>query len=315
MTAGRRRNLVFICVDQMRYDALSSSGNKAIKTVNLDRIAQRGMVFHRHNTPNQICSPSRATMATGLYPRTHGLTRNGMALPGEHPTIWSMLKAKGLATHAIGKLHYQPLLASGACHMPESLAFWTSGAASDWKGPYYGFDEVELVLGEANESTKAGHYAQWLKQKHPQAVHLYEPQASPSSQACDLKEIWKSAIPAHLHYTHWIADRAVAAIAKHANADGFCIFASFPDPHHPFSPPAPYCDMFDPASVPAPTVEPGELDRMPAYLQDSDDPAKDAYIQSGEKMREQGLHASYRSYLRCHDAARRRPYLWQCQDD
>lgn len=289
MHVGHRKNLVFICVDQMRYDALSSAGNKAINTVHLDRIAQRGMVFHRHHTPNQICSPSRATMATGLYPRTHGLTRNGMALPGGHPTIWSLLKAKGLATHAIGKLHYQPLLASAACHMPESLAFWNSGSASDWNGPYYGFDEVELVLGEANESTKAGHYAHWLRQTHPQSVHLYEPAAALSSRAGDLKEIWKSAIPADLHYTHWIADRAVAAITKHANADRFCIFASFPDPHHPFSPPAPYSDMFDPAAVPAPAIVPGELDRMPAYLQDSDDPSQDAYVQSGEKIREQGF--------------------------
>ncbi len=289
MSDSRRRNLVFICVDQMRYDALSSSGNKAIETVNLDKIAQRGMVFHRHHTPNQICSPSRATMATGLYPRTHGLTRNGIALPSSHPTIWSMLKTKGLATHAIGKLHYQPLLAPGAYNMPESLAFWNAGSAPGWTGPYFGFDEVELVLGEANESTKAGHYAHWLRQNHPKSVHLYEPQASPSSRACDLKEIWNNAIPAQLHYTNWIADRAVAAIEKRANGEDFCIFVSFPDPHHPFCPPAPYCDMFDPASVPAPAVVPGELDRMPAYLQDSDDPAQDAYIQAGERVREQGF--------------------------
>lgn len=289
MAAGRRKNLVFLCVDQMRYDALSSSGNKAVHTVNLDRIAQRGMVFHRHHTPNQICSPSRATMATGLYPRTHGLTRNGIALPGRHPTLWSMLKAKGLATHAIGKLHYQPLLAPIDNNMPESLAFWSTRNAAAWSGPYFGFDAVELVLGEANESTKAGHYAQWLKDTHPEAVGLYEPQAWSSSQASDLKEIWNSAIAAHLHYTHWIADRAVAAIEQHAHGDGFCIFASFPDPHHPFSPPAPYCDMFDPAAVPAPTVVPGELDRMPSYLQHGDDPAKDAYIQSGERVREQGF--------------------------
>jgi arylsulfatase len=191
LAAKRRRHLVFICVDQMRYDALSSSGNTAIETAHLDRIARRGMVFHRHHTPNQICSPSRATMATGLYPRTHGLTRNGMALAGSHPTIWSMLKARGLATHAIGKLHYQPLLAPRVYNMPESLVFWNPGSTTGWSGPYYGFDEVELVLGEANESTKAGHYAQWLHRNHPESVRLYEPQASsPSSRASDLKEIW-----------------------------------------------------------------------------------------------------------------------------
>ena len=288
MVANRKKNLVFICVDQMRYDALSVTGNALVRTAGLDRLANRGMVFHRHHTPNQICSPSRATMATGLYPRTHGLTRNGIALAGRYPTLWSMLKAKGLVTHAIGKLHYQPLLASAAHNMPESLAFWRSDDAAKWIGPYFGFDEVELVLGEANESVKAGHYAHWLKQNHPEAVRLYEPQAS-SPAASDLKELWRNAIPAELHYTNWIADRAVAAIEKHSRTGGLCVFVSFPDPHHPFCPPEPYCDMFAPESVAMPVVTPGELDRMPAYLRDGDDPGKDAYIQPGEKVREQGF--------------------------
>jgi arylsulfatase len=283
------KNLVFICVDQMRYDSLSATGNTGINTANLDRIAQRGMTFHGHHTPNQICSPSRATMATGLYPRHHGLTRNGIALSDAQPTVWEILKSKGLATHAVGKLHYQPLLAAPEYNMPESIAHWDRHDAASWKGPYYGFDEVELVLGEANESVKAGHYAQWLKRNHPESVRLYEPEASLGTQASDLKEIWKSAIPASHHYTNWIANRSIAAIQKHAKKSGFCIFVSFPDPHHPFSPPQPYCNLFDPATVPGPTVVPGELSRMPPYLQDGDDPAQDAYIPAGSKVREQGF--------------------------
>lgn len=272
----------------MRYDALSVTGNKLIQTAAMERLANRGMVFHRHHSPNQICSPSRATMATGLYPRTHGLTRNGIALTDQYPTLWSMMKTKGLATHAIGKLHYQPLLASASHNMPESLAFWGSDEAAKWSGPYFGFDEVELVLGEANESVKAGHYAHWLKHNHPEAVRLYEPQAS-SPAPSDLKELWRNAVPAELHYTNWIADRAVAAIEKHSRDGGLCVLVSFPDPHHPFSPPAPYCDMYSPESVAKPVVIAGELDRMPAYLRDGDDPAQDAYIQPGGKVREQGF--------------------------
>ncbi|TIM61149.1 MAG: arylsulfatase, partial [Mesorhizobium sp.] len=60
---------MFICADQLRYDALSATGNRVAHTSNIDRIGARGATFHGHFTPNQICSPSRATMATGLYPR------------------------------------------------------------------------------------------------------------------------------------------------------------------------------------------------------------------------------------------------------
>ncbi|WP_284504493.1 MULTISPECIES: sulfatase-like hydrolase/transferase [unclassified Caballeronia] len=282
-------NLLFICVDQMRYDALSCNGNTVNLTPNLDRIARRGIAFDRHYTPNQICSPSRATMATGLYPRHHGLCRNGMALPEDVPTLWQILRTKRLQTHAVGKLHYQPLLASSEHKMPESLAFWANPEAPSWHGPFYGFGNVELVLGEANESTKAGHYATWLKANHPSSPELFNPGAN-DEQARDLKEVWKSGVPADQHYTNWIADRTIEIVEDCAkDKSPFCVFMSFPDPHHPFTPPRPYCDLFSPSDVALPLVVPGELDRMPEYMADGDDPMQDAYIPPGSKVREQGF--------------------------
>lgn len=284
-----RRNLIFICTDQLRYDALSINGNAFGVTPHIDSIGARGMVFRRHYTPNQICSPSRASMATGLYPRHHGLWRNGVTLDPSLPNLWSFLQAAGYRTHAAGKLHYQPLLAPERYAMPESLAFWGRQDASHWRGPYYGFDTVDLVLGEANESTKAGHYAQWLKSRHPETVRLYEPEAAPGGRASDLTEVWKSAVPKDQHYTSWITDRAVDFLREREKDAPFCLYISYPDPHHPFTPPAPYCDMFRPEDMPRPSVRPGELDRMPAYLAVGDDPTANAYIPEGSPVREQGF--------------------------
>ncbi|WP_153495335.1 sulfatase [Sinorhizobium meliloti] len=283
------KNLIFICTDQMRFDALSATGNKVVRTENIDRIASEGITLRRHHTPNQICSPSRASMATGLYPRHHGLWRNGVTLDPDLPNLWTLLSQAGYETHAVGKLHYQPLLASSSLNMPESIAFWDRPDAQRWSGPYYGFREVELVMGEANESVKAGHYAAWLKAHHPEAVRLYEPEASANGRAADLTEVWKSAVPQELHYTSWIAGRAVDFIREASANAPFCLYVSFPDPHHPFAPPAPYSDLFDPAEMPRPNARAGELDRMPSYLQIGDDPTKDAYIGDGQAVREQGF--------------------------
>ena len=285
-----RKNLVFICTDQLRYDALSATGNRVVRTRHIDGIAARGMTFHRHYTPNQICSPSRATMATGRYPRNHGVWRNGVALDETIPNLWQSLAAVGYATAAVGKLHFQPLLAPPDRNMPESIAFWDRPDSDKWHGPYYGFDHVDLVMGEANESTVAGHYASWLKKNHPDVADLYEPEAIPGSRADDLREVWKSAVPAELHYTNWIADRAIDLIEKRSEeATPYCLFVSFPDPHHPFAPPKPYCDLFQPSAMPRPAIREGELARMPAYLSHGDDPKKDAYIGPGEQVREQGF--------------------------
>ncbi|PZO79663.1 MAG: arylsulfatase [Mesorhizobium amorphae] len=284
------KNLVFICADQMRFDGLSINGNPVVETVNIDRIGRAGVSLKRHHTPNQICSPSRATMATGLLPRHHGLWRNGAALDEAVPTLWQHLTKAGYRTGAAGKLHFQPLLAPAEAAMPESLVFWDKPRAEDWHGPYYGFGHVDLVLGEANESTKAGHYANWLRRNHPDVPALYQPDAIPGSQASDLTEVWRSAVPAELHYTNWIADRGIDFIeASGKSDDPFALFVSFPDPHHPFAPPGEYADLFRPEDMPPPTIREGELDRMPAYLQFGDDPKKEAYIGAGEKVREQGF--------------------------
>lgn len=274
----------------MRYDALSVTGNRVAHTGNIDGIAARGTTFHRHFTPNQICSPSRATMATGLYPRHHGLWRNGVALDERLPNLWKALSRIGYRTRGVGKLHFQPLLAPAERDMPESLAYWTRPGSEDWRGPYFGFDSVDLVMGEANESTRAGHYAAWLKRNHPEVVDLYEPAASLDSRARDLNEVWKSAVPSELHYTNWIADRAIDFIERQSmDSEPFGLFVSFPDPHHPFAPPRPYCDLFRPEQMPRPIVRVGELERMPAYLGEGDDPAKVPYIANGEQPREQGF--------------------------
>ena len=82
----------------------------------------------------------------------------------------------------------------------------------------------------------------------------------------DLSEVWKCALPPELHYNSWIGARACDFIESVDRRDPFFLFVSFPDPHHPFSPPAPYSERYDPALVPMPRVVKGELDRMPGYL-------------------------------------------------
>src|SRR5215475_5549243 len=71
-------NVVMIMADQLRYDALGCTGNPLTRTPTLDGISRRGVCFLQHFTPNQMCSASRATIFSGLYPRHHGLHRNGI---------------------------------------------------------------------------------------------------------------------------------------------------------------------------------------------------------------------------------------------
>ena len=273
ISIGRRAtmtNVILIMTDQQRADSLGCTGNPVVKTPNVDELASRGAVFQNHYTPHQICSPSRATLFSGLFARHHGLTRNGVALPEEIPLISHDLKEAGYTTHGVGKFHFQPILAGPAHRMPDSNAFWELPESKEWNGPFFGFETVDILIGESVSATKGGHYASWLKKTAPEAIELFLPENALEPGPADCDEIWKSAVPEELHYNSWIADRACDFISGVDVSNPFFLFVSFPDPHHPFAPPAPWCDMYDPADMPTPDVLENELELMPSYISESD---------------------------------------------
>ncbi len=261
----KQPNIIWICTDQQRADSLGCYGNTIVNTPNIDSIAATGTRFTRHITPMQICSPSRATLFTGLYPRNHQLITNGRALDPQIPTLTRLLADAGYRTHSVGKQHLQPLLAPAEHNMPDSRAFWRSGDATKWNGPYYGFQTLDLLLGESDTAAISGHYAQWLQNTAPGAAQLLKASQATEAPPPDLDEIWRSAIPAELHYNTWISERASHFIRQADDDKPFFMFVSYPDPHHPFAPPGEYADRYDPEKMPLPRVDPDELDNLPDY--------------------------------------------------
>ncbi|WP_343563780.1 sulfatase family protein [Kiloniella sp. b19] len=271
------KNLIVIMSDQQRADSLGCYGNSLACTPHIDELAKSGAVFRQHMTPNQICSPSRSTLFSGLYPRHHGLTHNGISLPEDTALITHDFKRAGYRTHGVGKFHFQPILADPEYQMPDSNAFWEKPENQSWNGPFYGFDTVDMLIGESVAATQGGHYAQWLRSISSDAAKLYSPEFSPSAVPEDFDEVWTSAIPEELHYNSWIAESACRFL-EDVSDDPFFLFVSFPDPHHPFSPPRPWSELHCPENMPLPEVKDGELCKMPAYISDGMDESSKSYV-------------------------------------
>lgn len=144
------------------------------------------------------------------------------------------------------------------------MPFWQAGLGDDWSGPYFGYRTVDFMIGESLLAGQGGHYAKWLQDHHPATTALYQPEAALHGPLDDLAEAWTSAVPHELHYNTWIANRAVEFV-KRARPP-FLLFVSSPDPHHPFSPPLPWADMFRADDMPVPNSVAGELDRLAPYV-------------------------------------------------
>ncbi len=109
-------NIVFILVDNIGYGDLGSYGCTYHRTPNLDRGASEGMRFTSFYSTSGVCTPSRASLMTGCYPRRINMhvggTGQSVLMPvdpkGLHPneiTLAKLLKERGYATACIGKWH------------------------------------------------------------------------------------------------------------------------------------------------------------------------------------------------------------------
>lgn len=98
-------NIVYVFADQLRYDSLGSSGNRVVKTPNIDKLAEQGVVFDRTFSSCPICSPYRGQMLTGLYSHLNGVVDNEYKMKTSVTTLPEALKAEGYHTGYVGKWH------------------------------------------------------------------------------------------------------------------------------------------------------------------------------------------------------------------
>jgi N-acetylglucosamine-6-sulfatase len=108
--AEARPNIVFILVDDLRWDALGCAGHPFVKTPNIDRIAREGVLFRNFFITTPLCSPSRASFLTGQYVHTHGIRDNTNRGPASHKlqTFPKLLHEAGYETAYVGKWHMGP---------------------------------------------------------------------------------------------------------------------------------------------------------------------------------------------------------------
>jgi arylsulfatase A-like enzyme len=218
-----RPNLIAIVADDLARWAVGAYGNSEVHTPNLDRLAAEGLRFTHAFVETPVCSPSRATYLTGLYPTEHTIqdaidpamdyTRMGF----RSPTWPTVLQQHGYKTALLGK--------------------WHLGAVPEFFPTRHGID----------------HFFGWLDEKVANIDPIFE--VSPGSrlprwQAIDEGGV-RRGFPGAL--VDVLTDQAIAFIDAHRDAP-FAVLLHHLAPHKPYLPVlnedlAPYRDL-DPAIPP-----------------------------------------------------------------
>jgi N-acetylglucosamine-6-sulfatase len=103
--SAQQPNIVFILVDDLRYDTFGFMDHPFVETPHIDRLANNGAVFSSAFVTTSLCSPARASFLTGQYMHHHGVVDNQTEIPQGTVTFPQLLQKEGYQTAFMGKWH------------------------------------------------------------------------------------------------------------------------------------------------------------------------------------------------------------------
>ncbi|MEM8952626.1 MAG: sulfatase-like hydrolase/transferase [Verrucomicrobiota bacterium] len=222
-------NILLYCTDQQRFDTIGALGNPYVHTPTIDRLVSEGTSFTTTYCQSPICTPSRSSFMTGMYPSRLHNTRNGNDTFPDHPPLISKLLAdSGYDCGNIGKFHLQSSGKRTEPRLDDGYRYWKFSHAprDDWP---------------------EGHdYAEWVRKK-----------------GGDLNAMRESTdrIPTEFHQTTWATERALEFFNESRNGPWF-LSVNIYDPHPPFIPPKSYADQFNPDEMPGPHFKTSDLEQQ-----------------------------------------------------
>jgi len=252
----KKKNILFIMFDQLRWDYLSCAGHPHLKTPHIDRLAERGVRFSRAYIQSPICGSSRMSTYTGRYVHSHGASWNGIPLKVGEMTMGDHLRKAGMDCWLVGKTHMRAD-AEGMARLglePDSLI----GA----RVAECGFDVFERDDGMLPEGPDgyydpdgAKAYNEYLRDKGYESDNPWHDFANSglddegnvlsgwflknSTEAANIAEPDSE--------TPYLTGRGIEFMQN--ATDPWCCHLSYIKPHWPYVVPEPYASMYGPEHV------------------------------------------------------------------
>lgn len=226
-------NILWICTDQQRWNTIHALGNEYIRTPNLDRLVAEGVAFNYAHSNSTVCTPSRASFLTGMYPSTLHATKNGAAYwPETAPLVTKLLKDAGYDCGMVGKLHLSTAQANNPEKRPKDDGY-----------RFFSYSHAPHQGGDQNN------YLVWLKQQG------YEFE--------DLKNL-SGEKQAALDQTTWCTNEAIEFIRQERSKPWMLSLNTYA-PHGPNDPPRHLLEHFEVESLPGPAFRESDLEQKSVF--------------------------------------------------
>lgn len=236
--AEGKLNVLFLICDDLNND-LACYGDPQVKSPNIDRLAQRGVLFERAYCQYSLCGPSRASFMTGLYPDQNLVRRNAIYIREHVPdvqTVAQMFRNGGWFASRIGKIfHY---------NVPKHIGTGGHDDPYSWNQTFNPlgrdvFDEDQIF------SLRPGSFGGTMS--------------------------WLAAEGTDEEQTDGIAaSEAVKQLRQFAKTEQpFYLAVGLYRPHTPYVAPKKYFDMYPTDKITVPSVPEGYLDDLPEAARNS----------------------------------------------
>lgn len=256
-STGAAPNVLWYCTDQQRFDTIGALGNAYVHTPRIDRFIAEGAAFTHAFCQSPICTPSRSSFLTGMYPSFNRVNGNGnLEYPEEaaRRLVPRILAEAGYECGLAGKLH---------------LAGASGGYERRCRDGYRYFAYSHAPRRDYFDHTD---YYQWLKSKgvdpHEVLKRLdgarfpHPPGDMPQGGLFEPTEDLDNVAP-ELHQTTWCTEMGIAFIDEARRAGRPWLLSVNPfDPHPPHDPPRAFYRRFDPGSLPRPDFRKSDIDRQ-----------------------------------------------------
>lgn len=256
--AGRRRkNVLFLLSDQHRPSSCGYMGDPVARTPSIDSLARTGVRFDAAYCTNPVCTPSRASILTGLYTHNHRTWSNRTPWPFEVKTMAHHFSRAGYVSGLIGKMHFVDAQTHGFDYR---LDF------NDWY-QYLG-PKTKLYADELSRANSGSGMPQiddlWADYGDPWQGHrtLDDRKGLVHTGRASL-------IEERDHFESFVSRESIRFIKRFAKDHPFFLIVSYLKPHDPFMPPRRHAAMFPDAGMKIPdSFGKVDLSRVPREIRD-----------------------------------------------